>query len=344
MKWTPTPGLKHCIVTLAWRVLCCAVFLLWAGVGGGVQTALAQALDYPSKVVKIIAPYAPGGAVDTLAREMANAFSTTLGKTFVVENHPGAGGNIGLSLLAKSAADGYTLGIGAANMLVTNRFLYKSLPFDLSKDFVPVAFIGRVPFILVVNAGVPADSVKSLVALMKTKGRNFNYGSSGLGNTAHLFGELFQLKTGVVMQHIPYKSSAEALQEVISGRVQIQFGTPVELLPQIDRGSVKALAVAGAQRIASLPRVPTLAELGLTGFESPTWFGIIAPSGTPEAVIALLNDATQKALSNPAVKARLEQGGVLPQAMSPDEFTRFINSELVKWEPIVLDSGAHLNP
>ncbi len=304
----------------------------------------AQGLNYPNKVAKIIAPYAPGGAVDTLAREIANAYSTLLGKTFVVENHPGAGGNIGLGLLAKSPADGYTLAIGAANMLVTNRFLYKSLPFDLSKDFVPVAFIGRVPFILVISANVPADSVKTLLTLMKTKGGNYNYGSSGMGNTAHLFGELFQLKTGVVMQHIPYKSSAEALQEVVAGRVQIQFGTPVELLPQISRSSVKALAVAGSQRLASLPSGPTLLELGLTGFESPTWFGVIAPSGTPDAVITLLNEATQKALNNASVKARLDQAGVQSQAMSPDEFTRFINSEVTKWEPIVRDSGAHLNP
>ena len=213
-----------------------------------------------------------------------------------------------------------------------------------SKDFVPVAFIGRVPFILVISANVPADSVKTLLTLMKTKGGNYNYGSSGMGNTAHLFGELFQLKTGVVMQHIPYKSSAEALQEVVAGRVQIQFGTPVELLPQISRSSVKALAVAGSQRLASLPSVPTLLELGLTGFESPTWFGVIAPSGTPDAVITLLNEATQKALNNASVKARLDQAGVQSQAMSPDEFTRFINSEVTKWEPIVRDSGAHLNP
>ncbi len=303
----------------------------------------AQNPTYPNRVGKIIAPYAPGGAVDSLAREIAQAYTTLLGKTFVVENHPGAGGNIGLSVLAKATNDGYTLGIGAANMLVTNRFLYSSLPFDAGKDFVPVAFIGRVPFILVVNASVQADNLKDLIALMKSKNVQFNYGSSGMGNTAHLFGELFKLKTGVSMEHIPFKSSGEAVQEVVAGRVQVQFGTPVELLPQIARGAVKAIAVAGAQRLPSLPNVPTLGELGINGFESPTWFGVLAPAGTPPNVVAILNEATQKALGQASVKARLEQNGVQVQTMKSEEFQDFINSEVRKWEPIVRASGAHIN-
>jgi tripartite-type tricarboxylate transporter receptor subunit TctC len=306
-------------------------------------TASAQNTSYPNRVGKIIAPYAPGGAVDSLAREIAQAYTTILGKTFVVENHPGAGGNIGLSVLAKSPNDGYTLGIGAANMLVTNRFLYSSLPFDAAKDFVPVAFIGRVPFVLVVNSSVAADNLKELIALMKSKTVQFNYGSSGMGNTAHLFGELFKLKTGVSMEHIPFKSSGEAVQEVVAGRVQLQFGTPVELLPQISRGAVKAIAVAGSQRLPTLPNVPTLAESGISGFESPTWFGVLAPTGTPASVISILNEATQKALTQPIVKSRLEQNGVQVQSMKSEEFQDFINAEVRKWEPIVRASGAHIN-
>jgi tripartite-type tricarboxylate transporter receptor subunit TctC len=307
------------------------------------MSASAQNSSYPNKVGKIIAPYAPGGAVDSLAREIAQAYTNLLGKTFVVENHPGAGGNIGLSVLAKAPNDGYTLGIGAANMLVTNRFLYSSLPFDAAKDFIPVAFIGRVPFVLVVNASVQADNLKDLITLMKSKSIQFNYGSSGMGNTAHLFGELFKLKAGVSMEHIPFKSSGEAVQEVVAGRVQLQFGTPVELLPQIARGALKAIAVAGSQRLPSLPNVPTLLELGISGFESPTWFGVLAPAGTPSNVVAILNEATQKALAQTGVKSRLEQNGVQVQSMKSDEFQDFINSEVRKWEPIVRASGAHIN-
>lgn len=306
-------------------------------------SVFAQSSTYPIRMGKIIAPYAPGGAVDSLAREMAQAYTNILGKTFVVENHPGAGGNLGLALLAKAPNDGYTLGIGAANMLVTNRFLYSSLPFDTSKDFIPVAFIGRVPFVLVVNANVPADNLKELINVMKSKNSQFNYGSSGMGNTAHLFGELFKLKTGVLMEHIPFKSSAEAAQELVAGRVQVQFGTPVELLPQIARGAVKAIAIAGSQRLAPLPNTPTLAESGITGFESPTWFGILAPAGTPQNVVAILNEATQKALAQANVKNRLEQNGVQVQSMKSEEFQDFINSEVRKWEPIVRASGAHIN-
>jgi tripartite-type tricarboxylate transporter receptor subunit TctC len=295
-------------------------------------------------VVKIIAPYAPGGALDTLAREMAQAYTQLLGQAFIVENHPGAGGNIGLALLTKSTNDGYTLAVGAANMLVTNRFLYSSLPFDVSKDVTPVAFIGRVPFVLVANAKVPAEQFKALLSLMKSKTMAFNYGSSGLGNTAHLFGELLQLKTGVQMQHIPFKSSGEAVQELVAGRVQLQFGTPPELLPHIASGALKPMAVASTQRLTALPQVPTLLELGLSGFESPTWFGLIAPSGTPAPIIQLLNDTTQKALSQPNLKQHLEQIGVQIQNMSPQAFEAFIASETTKWEPIVRASGARILP
>lgn len=307
------------------------------------QSANSQQAAYPNRIGKIIAPYAPGGTVDALAREFAQAYTTSLGKTFIVENRPGAGGNIGLGVLAHAPADGYTLGIGAANMLAANRFLYSSLPFDTLKDFAPVAFIGRVPFVLVTHPGVPAQNLKELVALMKSKKSNFNYGSSGMGNTAHLFGELFKLRAGVEMQHIPYKSSGEALLEVVAGRLQMQFATPVELMPQIARGAVRPIAVAAPKRLASLPNVPTLAELGMAGFESPTWFGIIAPAGTPKEIIALLYEETRKAMSQPTVKARLAQAGVEPDDMTPDQFRAFIIDEIARWEVIVKQSGARIN-
>jgi tripartite-type tricarboxylate transporter receptor subunit TctC len=305
-------------------------------------SAEAQQAGYPNRTGKIIAPYAPGGTVDAMARAFAQAYTASLGKTFIAENRPGAGGNIGLGALARSPADGYTLGIGAANMLAANRWLYTSLPFDTLKDFTPVAFIGRVPFVLVTNPTVPAKNLKELLALMKSKKMDFNYGSSGVGNTAHLFGELFKYRAGVEMQHIPYKSSGEALTEVVAGRLQLQFVTPVELMPQLSRGAVRPIAVAAPQRLAILPDVPTLAELGMPGFESPTWFGIIAPAGTPKEIIALLNAETYKAMDTPAVKARLAAAGVERADMTPEQFRAFIVEEISRWEVIVKQSGTRI--
>ncbi|MDB5794731.1 MAG: hypothetical protein JWR25_1110 [Noviherbaspirillum sp.] len=306
------------------------------------QFASAQQGPYPNRNGKIIAPYAPGGTVDAMARAFAQAYTTSLGKTFITENRPGAGGNIGLGALARSPADGYTLGIGAANMLAANRWLYTSLPFDSLKDFTPVAFIGRVPFVLVVNPTVPAHNLKELLALMKSKKMDFNYGSSGVGNTAHLFGELFKYRAGVDMQHIPYKSSGEALTEVVAGRLQLQFVTPVELMPQLSRGAVRPIAVAAPQRLATLPDVPTLTELGMPGFESPTWFGIIAPAGTPKEIITLLNQETYKAMDTPTVKARLTAAGVERADMTPEQFRAFIVEEISRWESIVKQSGTRI--
>ncbi|PIT81734.1 hypothetical protein B9Z40_08935 [Limnohabitans sp. 15K] len=322
---------------------CCVALIAIAPSWLCAQVNTQAGASYPNRTVKIIAPYAPGGSVDALAREFAQAYTTALGKSFIVENRAGAGGNVGLGILARAPGDGYTLGLGAANMLATNRFLYTNLPFDTLTDFVPVAFIGRVPFILVAHPSVPADNLKDLIAVMKSKKMEFNYGSSGIGNTAHLFGELFKSKAGVEMVHVPFKSSGEATQEVVAGRLQLQFGTPVELLPQIARGAVKAIAIAGPKRLNLLPATPTMAEMGMTGFESPTWFGIITPKGTPKEVIALLNEETRKAIVQPALRARLDQTGVEPQYMSPEQFKNFLLEETAKWEVIVKQSGAKLN-
>ena len=303
----------------------------------------AQIQDYPNRIGKIIAPYAPGGTVDTLAREIAQALTISLGKSFIVENKPGAGGNVGLSAIAKAPKDGYTLGIGAANMLITNRFVYQSLPFDTLKDFIPIAFIGRVPFVLVTNRNVKAENIKELITLIKLKQDLFNYGSSGVGNTGHLYGELLKSKAGIDMQHIPFKSSGEAIQEVVSGRIQIQFGTPIELMPHITKGTIKALAVAGPQKLTYLPSVPTMGESGYSGFDSPTWFGVIAPTGTPKEIISLLNLETKKALSTPSIKTRLDQAGVETQYMTTDQFASFMQDEISRWENIVRSSDLKIN-
>ncbi len=311
-------------------------------IAGHVAVVSAQAApaDYPSRPVRIIAPYAPGGTVDSLARAMGSALSTMLDKTFIVENRPGAGGNVGLSALAKSAPDGYTLGLAAANMLATNRALYKSLPFDTVEDFTPVGFIGKVPYVLVVHPSVPAHTLKELIAELKANPDKYSYGSSGQGNTAHIFGELFKVRTGTKMVHVPYKSSGESLQDLLAGRIQLQFFTPVDLLPHIQRGSLRPIAIASGRRLASLPNVPTMSESNISGFETPTWFGVIVPAGTPPAVVNYLNAQMQRAKKQPEVAQRLAKAGVESEDMSPAEFEAFIRKEIHHWAKVVKESGS----
>ena len=298
---------------------------------------------YPERQVRIIAPFAPGGTVDTLARELAAALTKSLGKSVFVENRPGAGGNVGLSVLAQAQPDGYTIGIGAANMLATNRALYKSLPFDTLKDFTPVGFIGRVPFVLVVHPDVKAKNFKELIALIKSASNKYSFGSSGQGNTAHLFGEMLKIRTGIKMVHVPYKSSGLALQDLLAGRIQLQFFTPVIVLPHIKQGSLHAIAVASAERLPTLPEVPTLAELGVKGFDTPTWFGVIAPAGMPAPIVSFLNDQIRRAIAQPDVARRLAQEDVQPDYMSSVRFDAFIREEVAHWKQVVDESGAAID-
>ena len=320
---------------LVFRFLCVSILLC--------SLTSVQAQVYPTKVVRLIVPSGTGGTMDLLGREFALAFNMQMGKPFIVENKVGAGGNIGMGLLAHAPADGYTIGLGAANALAANPYLYASVPFDTLKDFAPIAFIGRMQFVLVTQQFVPADNFKDLIALMKTKKTNFNFGSSGVGNTAHLFGELFKQRTGVEMEHIPFKSSGEAIQELVAGRVQLQFASTAEVISQVRRGVLKPIAIASATRVDLLPQTPTLSELGHPGFESPTWFGILAPSGTPKEIITLLNQAAKTAMQQTSLKNRLVQAGVEPSYMTPEQFQVFIVEEMKRWEVVVKQSGARLN-
>jgi len=332
MNTTPSSGarVRAILATLA-AALCIAPAAASAGQGPN---------GYPERPVRIIAPYAPGGTVDALARELSAALTKDLNQTFFVENRPGAGGNIGLQALAQAAPDGYSIGIGAANMLATNRALYKSLPFDTLKDFTPVGFIGRVPYVLVIHPSVKANDFKELIALIKSEPDKFSFGSSGQGNTAHLFGELLKVRTGIEMVHVPYKSSGEALQDLLAGRIQLQFFTPVDLLPLIRDGRLRPVAVASAQRLPALPDIPTLTELGVDGFDTPTWFGVIAPAGTPPDIIGFLNEHMRKSMAQPEVAHRLAQAGVQPDPMTPQQFDAFIRQEIVHWKAVVDESGA----
>jgi tripartite-type tricarboxylate transporter receptor subunit TctC len=307
------------------------------------NTATNTTSTWPARPVRIIAPYAPGGVVDLLARDLGNSLGTRLGRSFIIENRPGAGGNIGLAALAKSPADGYTLGIGAANMLAANRALYRALPFDTLSDFDAVSFIGRVPFVLVVHPSVPANDLRELLAAVRATPSGYSYGSSGVGNTAHLFGELLRLRSSTNLVHVPYKSSGEALREVMTGRVQLQFITPVDLAPYLARQAVRPIALAYPTRLATLPQLATFAEQGYEGFDSPTWFGLIGPAGLPGDVVALLHREVTLALSGAEVRARLARAAIEPAEMTPAQFKRFIATEAIRWEKIVRDSGARID-
>jgi len=324
------------LIVVHLKRLFCLTFLCCIG-------SFLHAQSYPTKVVKVIVPSGTSGTMDLLGREFALAFNTQLGKPFIVENKAGAGGNIGMGILANAPADGYTIGLGAANALAANPFLYASVPFDTQKDFAPVAFIGRMQFVLVAQQSVPADNLKDLIALMKSKKMNFNFGSSGIGNTAHLFGELLKQRAGVEMEHIPFKSSGEAIQELVAGRIQLQFASPGEVMSYIKRGVLKPIAIAAGNRVESLPQIPTLSEFGFAGFESPTWFGIFAPAGTPKEIITLLNQEARVATQQVSMKTRLAQAGVEPAYMTPDQLRSFIAEEMKRWEAIVKQSGARLN-
>jgi tripartite-type tricarboxylate transporter receptor subunit TctC len=293
--------------------------------------------------VRIIAPYAPGGVTDFLAREIGTALTQRIGTTFIVENRPGGGGNIGLTMLARAAPDGYTIGEGAANTLVANHFLYRTRAFETLRDFVPIAFVGRLPFVLVAHPSVAATNLRSLVAEMKARRLSYSYGSSGVGNTAHVFGELLAKRAGLDLVHVPYKSSGEALRDLIAGRTQLQFITPVELAGPIQQGAVRAIAVAAPARIAGFAEVPTLDEQGFRGFESPTWFGFIGPAGMPAEIVSRLNHEIREILATPATRARLARAGLEFQDMTVEQFRAFIAAEMTQWEGIVRDAGVHLD-
>lgn len=320
-----------------------AIFLVaigWAVASGSLAQTPAK---YPTKPTQFIVPFGAGGASDTLARVVAQHLSGRLGNTFVVENRAGGNGGIGSALLAKSAPDGYTIGMGAMSTLAINPAIYDKLTYDPKKDFAPVGSLISMPIVLIVNKDVPVKTVGELIKYMKSGRQPFSYGSPGIGNTSHLFGELFKKETGVDMVHVPYKSGIAVTQDLVAGRVQISFTTLLEALPHIKSGSVRPLAIAWSQRSKSLPEVPTLAELDIKGFEAPTWFGVLAPSGTPSNIVNLLSNEIKGALTDPKVLTILERLAVEPLVMGPDEFAAFIASEQEKWGVLARQSGARVN-
>jgi tripartite-type tricarboxylate transporter receptor subunit TctC len=308
--------------------------------GSMMLPGLTAAENYPSHSVKIVVPFPAGGSNDIIARILAQKLSERTGQQFFVENRGGAGGNIGADAVAKSPADGYTLFVTAPPPLTTNAALYKSLPFNPETDFAPVALLATVPIVLMVHPSVPAKNVQELVALAKAKPGTLNFGSSGIGTTNHLAGELLKRMTEIDIVHVPYKGAAPAMNDLIAGHIPILFDNMPAVLPQVQGGSVRAIAVAGATRASALPDVPTVAEQGVTGFEAFSWFGLVAPAKTPAPVLATLQAEVETILKMPDVEKRFAELGAQPGALSGAAFGRFLAEDTAKWTKIIQASGA----
>jgi len=302
-----------------------------------------HAAGYPDHPVTLVVAFPPGGPSDVLARIVGKKMEDILGQTFVIENKPGAGGNVAGEYVAHAANDGYTLLMGNNSILATNASLYKHMAFNPEKDFTPITLVGTQANILVVNPDVPAHSLKELIALCKAQPGKINYASSGFGAAAHLAGELFKQQAKVDIVHVPYKGAAPALQDVIGGHDQMMFATAASVVGHIKAGRVRALAVTTLKRTAVLPDLPTMDEAGLKGFDASTWHGLVAPTGTAPQVIATLHDAAVKALHDPGVAASLGRLGVDIVGDTPAEFGAYIKSEIPKWTAIVKASGATLD-
>ena len=316
----------------------CTLGACFAAFAAGVS---AQA--YPTKPIRIVVPFPAGGTTDVLARAAAQKLAETLGQPAVVDNRPGAGGNIGAELVAKSAPDGYTLLMGTVGTHAINPGLYPKLPYDHVKDFAPVILVAGVPNVLVINPALPVNSVPELIAYAKANPGKLNFASSGNGTSIHLSAELFKTMAGVQMTHVPYKGSAPALQDLVGGQVQLMFDNLPSSLALIKGGKLKALAVTSSTRAAALPDVPTLAESGLPGFEASSWFGLLAPAGTPPPVIAKLNGEIAKWLATPEAKEKLLAQGANAAGGTAEEFAQFIAAETAKWQKVVKESGAKVD-
>jgi tripartite-type tricarboxylate transporter receptor subunit TctC len=304
---------------------------------------MAGAANYPTRPVTLAVAFPPGGASDVLARLLGRKLDQVLGQPFVIDNRPGAGGNVAAEAVAHAAPDGYTLLLGNNAILATNAALYKKVNFDAETDFAPIGLIGSQANILVVNPDLPVNSMAELIALAKANPGKLNFASSGHGLAAHLAGELFKAEAKIDLVHVPYKGAAPALQDVIAGHVQMMFATASSVVSHIRDGKVRALGVTTLKRTAVMPEIPTIDELGLKGFDATSWHGLVAPAHTPKEIIAALHGALLASLDDPGVKKSLGDLGVDIMGGTPEDFSAYIKSEIPKWTAIVKASGAKLD-
>ncbi|MGZ5113709.1 MAG: Bug family tripartite tricarboxylate transporter substrate binding protein [Usitatibacter sp.] len=319
------------------RTACTALLL-------SVAPALGLAQDaYPSKPIKLVVPFPPAGGTDVLSRAIAQSMSTATKWLIVIDNRPGAGGNIGLDAAAKSPPDGYTIAMGQTANLAVNPALYTSMPFDPLKDFAPIALISSQPLILVVGENSPYKTLKDLVDAAKANPGKVNMASSSNGTIGHIGGELFQRRAGIKMTHVPYKGAGPAVTDLMGGSVDCFFGNTQAVGGLVTGGRLRALAVTSPKRLANFPNVPTVAESGYPGFEAATWSGLVAPAGTPPAIVEKLNAAANKALASPEMKHKLYEDGSTPLGGSAKQFGEFIRTEHAKWGAAVREANIKLD-
>ncbi len=295
---------------------------------------------WPKQAIRIIVTFTPGGAPDILARVLAQSWQESLGVPVLVENRPGYGGNIGAEVVAKSDPDGYTLLIGTVGIHAINGALYDKMSYDPIKDFTPISFLASTPNVLIVNKHLGVNNVHDLIELAKAKPNQLTFGSSGIGTSLHMSGELFKEIAGVQMRHIPYKGRAQSLPDLLSGRISMLFDNLSSSLPLIKAGEVQALGVTTLKRSPAAPDIPTLAEQGLHGFEATSWFSLMAPANLPSSIQKRLNALTRQTLNHPQVRNRLLEGGLEPAPGSPQDLAKLIQAETNKWSRIVHQSGA----
>ena len=298
-------------------------------------SATAVAQDYPAKPIRFVVPYAPGGNTDILSRLIGQRLSAAWGQQVIIDNRPGAAGTVGAELVARAPADGYTLIMGSFGNIIVANSLYKKLKYDPLKDFASIALVSLPPGVLVENPGVPAQNVRELIAYAKSNPGKLNYGSPGAGAWNHLFFELFNASAGVSIVHVPYKGIAPAVVDLLGGQVQLAISAFPTALPHIKSGKLRALAVTSAKRSGLLPEVATVAESGLPGYEAAGWFGVLAPAGTPPAVVAKLNAEINRVLDLPEVKATLASDGAEPAGGSPAQMAESARVASVKWGKII---------
>lgn len=306
-------------------------------------TSAAFAQAYPAKPIKVIVPFPAGGGTDLIAREVTTKIQTTKGWNFVVENRPGTGGNIGIDAVAKSPADGYTIALGQTSNLSINPTLYSKMPYDSVKDLAPIGLVANAPLVLVVGENSPFKTLADVVAASKAKPGSLNIATSGNGTVAHLASELFQKTANINFTHIPYKGASQASTDVVSGRVEMYLSSVPTLIGFIKNGKMRPIAVTSLKRVDDLPNVPTIAESGYKGFEASTWFGFVAPAGTPKEVVTTLNAELNKVLSAADLKQKISDQGADVLGGSPETFSSLIKSDLARWAPIIKASGATLD-
>ena len=330
---------QRVLYTRAWRNAVrvgLAALILTAGLPVSAQT-------FPAKPSRLVVPFPPGGPLDVIGRLIAQQLGERWGQNVVVENKPGAGGNIGADFVAKAAPDGYTVVMGALSTHAVNPSLYSKMPYDAQRDFAPITRVAITPNVLVVNPSLPVNSVKELIAYAKAHPGQLSFGSGSTGSAGHLAGELFKVDAGIDMVHVPYKGAAPAMQALLAGDTQLMFDNLANAMAQVKAGKLRALAVTTAERSKLAPELPTMAEAGVAGFDISTWFGLFAPAGTPPEIIGKWNADVLRILDSPEMRERLIAQGAEAAPDTPAEFARFVGSELAKYARIVKASGAKVD-